>query len=109
MTNPHRFGYFYGLSARTRIPIMAKAATSKTVTETAPASFEAALAELDSLVKALEGGQSGEPLSLEDSLTAYQRGMNLLRYCQDALSSAEQKIQVLENDALRDFGPSHNE
>lgn len=108
MTNPHTFGYFYGLSARTRIPIMAKAAASPSQPAAAatPASFEAALAELDNLVKAMEGGHDGQPLSLEDSITAYQRGMALLRYCQEALGTAEQKIQMLENGALRDFGPS---
>lgn len=72
-----------------------------------PASFETALAELETIVKSLEGGQNGLPL--EESLSAYQRGMNLLRYCQDALVAAEQKIQILEKDNLRDFTPASDE
>jgi exodeoxyribonuclease VII small subunit len=86
---------------------MAKAAASST--ETTPASFEAALSELESLVKALEGGPAGAQLALEESLTAYQRGMTLLRYCQDSLTAAEQKIQILEKDTLRDFTPAADE
>ena len=81
---------------------MAKAAANAS-----PASFESALSELETIVKSLEAGQNG--LALEESLTAYQRGMTLLRYCQDALAAAEQKIEVLEKDALRDFTPASEE
>lgn len=81
---------------------MVKAAAS-----TSPASFESALSELETIVKSLEAGQNG--LALEESLTAYQRGMTLLRYCQDALVAAEQKVQILEKDALRDFTPASEE
>ena len=80
---------------------------AKAATPTAPASFESALSELETIVKSLEAGQNG--LALEESLTAYQRGMTLLRFCQEALSAAEQKIQVLEKDALRDFTPASEE
>lgn len=81
---------------------MAKAAANAS-----PASFESALSELETIVKSLEAGQNG--LALEESLTAYQRGMTLLRYCQDALAAAEQKIHILEKDALRDFTPASEE
>lgn len=64
-----------------------------------PTSFEAALAELESLVQGMEAGK----LSLDDSLAAYQRGAALLRYCQDALATAERRIQVLEAGELRDL------
>jgi len=84
---------------------MAKAAAS-----TAPSSFESALSELETLVKALESGSgTTSGLPLEESLAAYQRGMTLLRYCQDALVAAEQKIQILEKDTLRDFTPASEE
>jgi exodeoxyribonuclease VII small subunit len=63
-------------------------------------SFEAALNELETIVQDMEAGK----LSLEDSLAAYQRGAALLKYCQNALAVAEQKIQVLEVGELRDFG-----
>jgi exodeoxyribonuclease VII small subunit len=71
----------------------------------APVSFEAALEELESIVHSMEEGK----LPLEASLSTYQRGVELLRHCQDALAVAEQKIRVLENGSLRDFaGDSRN-
>lgn len=63
------------------------------------ASFEAALQELERIVQAMEGGDA----SLEDSLANYQRGMELLKQCQQALVGAEQKIRILEDGGLRDF------
>jgi exodeoxyribonuclease VII small subunit len=64
--------------------------------------FEAALAELEQLVQGMEGGR----LPLEESLEAYRRGSELLKHCQQQLSDAERKIQILENGALRDFEPA---
>jgi exodeoxyribonuclease VII small subunit len=66
-----------------------------------PPNFENALDELEGIVRAMEVGE----MPLEDSLAAYQRGMGLLKYCQDQLSSAEEKIRILENGVLRDFVP----
>jgi exodeoxyribonuclease VII small subunit len=64
-----------------------------------PASFEAALDELESLVRTLEDG--GAPL--EESLAAYERGRALLVFCQETLGQAEQKVRLLDNGALREF------
>ena len=64
-----------------------------------PASFEAALAELETIVRAMEAGQ----LPLEESLAAYERGAALLKHCQEALGAAEQKLKILENGSLREF------
>ena len=61
--------------------------------------FETALSELEKIVANMEAGN----LSLEDSITAYRRGSELLKHCQQQLNDAEQKIQVLENGVLRDF------
>lgn len=72
---------------------------SKAETTPPPPSFEAALAELESIVQGMEAGK----LSLEESLAAYQRGAVLLRQCQGALAAAEQKIHVLEAGELRDL------
>jgi exodeoxyribonuclease VII small subunit len=69
-----------------------------------PLSFEAALAELESIVQGMETGK----LSLEESLAAYQRGATLLKHCQGALASAEQKIQILEAGQLQDLPRSEN-
>ena len=65
----------------------------------APASFEAAMTELETLVEKMEDGQ----LPLEQSLSAYQRGFALLKYCEGVLNEAQQRIRVLEDGALKDF------
>lgn len=54
-------------------------------------SFEEALSELEQLVTRLERGD----ISLEESLEAFERGVNLTRLCQKSLQEAEQKVQVL--------------
>jgi exodeoxyribonuclease VII small subunit len=54
-------------------------------------SFEDTLAELEQLVNRLERGD----ISLEESLQAFERGVNLTRSCQKALQEAEQKVQIL--------------
>jgi exodeoxyribonuclease VII small subunit len=64
-----------------------------------PASFEAAVSELEEVVAAMESGQ----LSLESSLSAYRRGAELLRFCRSFLDDAQQQIKVLEGESLRDF------
>ncbi|WP_137939109.1 exodeoxyribonuclease VII small subunit [Chitinivorax sp. B] len=66
----------------------------------APASFEAALSDLEKLVAEMESGQ----LTLEASLAAYKRGAALLQYCQTTLQDAQQQVRILENDNLQLFG-----
>ena len=66
-----------------------------------PKNFESALAELDRLVERMESGQ----LPLEESLSAYQRGTELLKFCEGVLKEAEQKIKVLDGGELRDLAP----
>jgi exodeoxyribonuclease VII small subunit len=61
--------------------------------------FESALAELENIVARMEGGQ----LSLEQSLTAYKRGAELLKFCQVQLADAQQQVKVLEAGALKNF------
>jgi exodeoxyribonuclease VII small subunit len=56
-----------------------------------PKSFEAAMAELEQLLRDLEG----ENVGLEDSLTKYERGAFLLTHCRGVLSEAEQRIEQL--------------
>jgi exodeoxyribonuclease VII small subunit len=68
-------------------------------TPEAPPSFEAALAELESIVATMEGGQ----LPLKESLAAYRRGAQLLQFCQSALKDAQQQVQVLEKGVLKSF------
>ena len=64
-----------------------------------PASFEAALAELETIVATMEGGQ----LPLAESLAAYKRGAELLQYCQAALKDAELQVQIFEKGVLKAF------
>ena len=66
-----------------------------------PRDFESALKELEALVFDMENGE----LSLEDSLAAYKRGMELSTFCQKKLEDAEQQIKVLENGVLKDYIP----
>ena len=61
--------------------------------------FESALTELENIVTRMEGGQ----LSLEQSLTAYKRGAELLKFCQTQLADAQQQVKVLEAGALKNF------
>ena len=56
--------------------------------------FEEALEELERLVSSMEEGE----LSLEDSMTAFEKGIKLTRECQTALQKAEQKVQILLNE-----------
>ena len=53
--------------------------------------FEAALKELESLVRQMESGELG----LEESLAAFERGVKLTRQCQAALKNAELRVQAL--------------
>jgi exodeoxyribonuclease VII small subunit len=60
--------------------------------------FEAAIAELEALVKKLEEGD----LPLEASLKLYERGVQLSRFCHSRLEDAERRIEILnERGELR--------
>lgn len=54
-------------------------------------SFEAALAELQTIVMDLETGRVG----LEESLARFERGVTLLKLCQQTLEKTEQRIELL--------------
>ena len=73
------------------------AKTSPTLAPAAPASYEAALEELEALVARLESGQ----LPLDQLLTGYQRGAELLKFCRDKLEAVENQIKVLEGSELK--------
>ena len=64
-----------------------------------PASFEAALEELEAIVAKMEAGT----LPLADSLEAYRRGAVLLQFCQRTLDDAQQQVEVLEKGVLKAF------
>jgi exodeoxyribonuclease VII small subunit len=60
--------------------------------------FSDALAELETIVSALEGGQ----LELEESIARYERGVALLRACQTRLAEAEQRVTMLMGELEAD-------
>ncbi|MCB1024684.1 MAG: exodeoxyribonuclease VII small subunit [Acidobacteria bacterium] len=57
-------------------------------------SFEDSLQKLETIVGQLEDGD----LSLEESLKLFEDGIKLSRECQDRLSKAERRIEVLLKD-----------
>ncbi len=67
--------------------------------ETAPAeivamSFEAALTELEQIVRQLEEGKA----SLDDAISAYERGAALKRHCEAKLRDAQAKVDKISLD-----------
>jgi exodeoxyribonuclease VII small subunit len=57
-------------------------------------SFESAFAELQDIINKLESGE----LSLEDSVTLYERGRKLAAFCQDVLDKAELRVNQIDDD-----------
>jgi exodeoxyribonuclease VII small subunit len=64
---------------------------SETPAQTSIKDFEAAIAELETVVKRLEEGE----LSLEQSLALYERGVTLSKFCHARLEDAERRIELL--------------
>lgn len=68
-------------------------------------SFEAALEQLQQTVKRMESGE----LSLEQALQFFETGVRLTRVCQERLSAAEQRVEILmkgsENGASPELQP----
>ena len=62
-----------------------------------PQSYEAAVAELESLTEMLESGQ----LPLDQLLVHYQRGAELLTYCRAQLDAIEAQVKVMEGDQAK--------
>jgi len=70
--------------------------------------LEKSLADLETLVAELEGGE----LSLEDAMKKFEQGIKLTRTCQSILKDAEQRVEILlENngeDTLTSFDDKTN-
>jgi exodeoxyribonuclease VII small subunit len=62
---------------------------TKIVAAPAEMSFEAAMAELETIVRRLEGGD----VSLEESVTLYERGQALRQQCEARLKAAELRVE----------------
>jgi exodeoxyribonuclease VII small subunit len=74
---------------------MAKKSSPDTPAE--PASYEAAVGELERLVAAMESGQQ----PLEALLVDYRRAAELLAFCRDRLAVVEQQVKILEDGQLK--------
>lgn len=61
--------------------------------------FEAAYAELESIVAALESGEK----PLDESMQLYERGQALTKHCTALLDKAELKVQELTDSGLAEF------
>src|SRR4051794_32433133 len=53
--------------------------------------FETAMDRLEKIVEQMESGK----LPLEDLIVRYEEGMNLVKVCQERLTNAEQKIEII--------------
>jgi exodeoxyribonuclease VII small subunit len=72
-------------------------ASSESPAEALPASYEAAMQELEQLVSRLDSGE----MPLEQLLSGYQRGAQLLQFCRDKLQAVEDQIKVLDGGTLK--------
>ncbi len=70
---------------------MSASPSSSTAALPTELSFEDALAELERIVRGLEGGQQ----RLEEAITAYERGSLLRRHCEDKLREAEMRVEKI--------------
>ncbi len=66
-----------------------------------PATYEAALGELEQLVGQLESGA----MPLDQLLSGYQRGAQLMQFCRDKLQAVEDQIKVLDDGTLKVWKP----
>lgn len=83
----------------------AKITPTSTVAQEPPASYEAAVQELEQLVARMESGQ----MPLADMLQSYQRGAFLLEHCRSQLQAVEAQIQVLEAGSLKNWSAGSGE
>src|SRR5690349_23863381 len=69
--------------------------SSKTKPREAGLNFEGAMDRLETIVEQMESGK----LPLEDLIVRYEEGMNLVKICQERLTSAEQKIEIITRNS----------
>jgi exodeoxyribonuclease VII small subunit len=65
--------------------------SSKSKPAGAEPNFEKAMDRLEAIVEQMETGK----LPLEDLIVRYEEGMNLVKVCQERLTNAEQKIEII--------------
>ncbi len=62
--------------------------------ESTQQNFEGALEQLEEVVEQLESGD----LPLDDSLAAFEKGVGLVKFCNQKLSEVEKKVELLLKD-----------
>ncbi|HEX3818255.1 MAG TPA: exodeoxyribonuclease VII small subunit [Chthoniobacterales bacterium] len=62
---------------------------------TAPPSFEEAMKRLEEIVEKMESGE----LPLEDLIVRYEEGVKLVKVCQERLTSAEERIEMITRNS----------
>jgi exodeoxyribonuclease VII small subunit len=67
--------------------------------ETQLANFDTLFSELEKLVKKMERTD----IVLEEAVATYQRGVELVRLCQDKLGAAEQQLKIFDEGVLKPF------
>jgi len=70
-----------------------------------PQDFETALAQLEALVSQMENGA----LPLDQSIAAYEKGVELARICQRRLDQAEQQVKVLQGNLLKPYSEDNSD
>ena len=84
-----------------KAPTVSDTTTAKPAADL-PATYEAALEELEQLVSRLDAGQ----LPLDQLLAGYRRGAALLAFCRERLQAVEQQVQVLDGGSLKPWTPA---
>lgn len=68
--------------------------SSKPKSASAELNFEGAMDRLESIVEQMESGK----LPLEELIVRYEEGMTMVKVCQERLTAAEQKIEIIARD-----------
>jgi len=81
--------------------------SSKAKAPSTELNFEKAMDRLEAIVEQMETGK----LPLEDLIVRYEEGMNLVKVCQERLTCAEQKIEIIARNSagkamVKDFEPA---
>jgi exodeoxyribonuclease VII small subunit len=84
--------------------------SSKPKPREAELNFEGAMNRLETIVEQMESGK----LPLEDLIVRYEEGMNLVKICQDRLTNAEQKIEIIARNSggkpvVKEFEPAQEQ
>ena len=75
------------------------AKSTKLNASSSPKDFEAGLTELENIVTSMEEGK----MSLEASLLAHKRGVELLQYCQATLQGTQEQLRILQHETLKKY------